>query len=266
MPKMKWIIGILLIALIACAPAEKPSETMEKPEVMEKETTPVEKTPTQTTPTEMTKQPTTTTTQPATTPPQETTTQVVVEQKDTMNPQIKDLLKRVDEKVKSVSYLYGGTETKNLFLDTYYLKGDQVKIKKYSEDYYVKDGYYDNVYVNLGIACCEELSRCRSHNVDNTGKTFEIDTSTLYMPKTPIQWAKEIPANAKVLGPQTIDERSVTYIQYTQDGVQYDIWLDDTYGVAHKVVVNTEQGPITYKFNDMNFNSLKDTDFDAPCD
>lgn len=263
MKKIGIIAILLLVVLAACAPQEvkkeeAPAEIME--EKITVETPKVETTPVQT---ETGREP------PKMPLPSErqdtTTTEVVVEQKTEMNPQLRDLLKRADEKLSSLQYLYGGTTTKNLFLDTYMVKGTKTKIKKYSEDYYVREGYYDTIYVDLAIACCEEPTRCKSHNVDNTGKKFEVDVNTLSIPKTPYQWVKEIPTSATVVGPQTMDERSVTYIKYSKDGSDYEMWIDDTYGVVHKVVVMTNGNEVIHKFNDMRFNGLKDTEFNAPC-
>ncbi len=184
-----------------------------------------------------------------------------------MSPQLRDLLKRADEKLTSLQYLYGGTETGNLFLDTYFVKGEKMKIRKYEESYYVREGYYDTVYVHLGIACCEVLDRCRSHNVDNTKTNFAVDASMLKLPKTPYQWVKEIPPDAVIVGPQTFNQRSVTHLKYTKDGMEVLMWVDDTYGVPHKIVLTDQNGnEIRYQYNDMLFNGLKDTNFDAPCD
>lgn len=187
--------------------------------------------------------------------------------KEQMSPQIRDLLKRAQEKLTSMQYLYGGTATKNLFLDTYSVKGDKVKIKKYEENYYVRDGYFDAIYVNDAVGCCEELSRCRSHNVDNTNKKFDVDVESLNVPLTPKQWLLDIPASAKVVGPQTFNERSVTYIKYVnKDGNEVGMWIDDTYGIPHKIVVTGSDGSeIKHQFNDLRFNGLKDSDFVPPC-
>jgi hypothetical protein len=142
-----------------------------------------------------------------------------------------------------------------------------MKIEKYSEDYYVREGYYDAVYIDLSIACCEELSRCKSANVDNTNKKFEVDVASLNVPKTPYQWTKEVPADAKIAGPQTFNERSVTAIKFFKDGLEYEMLIDDTYGVPHRVIATDGSGNVVkHQFNDMQFNSLKENDFNAPCD
>jgi hypothetical protein len=265
-----WVLGIIaLIFLAACTPAAMPAK-QEAP-VTEKEASPVKTT---------TQEAQKTASEPmvaklpparplpserqATQPP---ASEVVVTQKATMSPALRDLLKRADEKVSSIQFLYGGTDTSDLFLDTYLVKGTKMRVKKYKENYYVREGYYDNIYVDSAAGCCEELSRCKSANVDNTNKKFDIDLSLLKTPKTPYQWIKEVPSDAQIVGPQTVNSRSVTFIKYNiPDGSEVQMWVDDNYGVPHKVVVVDKNGnPRKYQFNDMVFNTLKDADFVAPC-
>lgn len=258
-----WVLGIIaLLFLAACAPQAMPER---------KETAPMEeKEPVAAAPmTQKETAPETGRTAPVRALPSERTqppSEVVVEQKVTMSPALRDLLKRADEKISSLKFLYGGTDTSDLFLDTYMIKGNKMKIKKYEEDYYVREGYYDNVYVDQGVGCCEERARCKSANIDNMGKKFEVDSSTLKLPKTPYEWTKDIPADAQIVGPQTVNSRSVTFLKYSlPDGSEVQMWVDDTYGVPHKVIIAKGESQIKHQFNDMDFNSLKDADFVAPC-
>lgn len=200
-----------------------------------------------------------------------TTTEVVVEEKQEMSPQLRDLLKRHVDKIKTFRALPGGTVTNNLFLDTYFwlVKDGQVtktKIKKYEESYYVRAGYYDTVYVDLKVGCCEDPARCKSHNVDNTGQKFDVDVSSLNMIKSPIEWIKEVPANAQIVGPQTFDQRSVTFIKFDRDGTEVQMWVDSTYGLPLKVVEVKNGQENKIQFNDPIYNDLAENDFDAPCD
>ncbi len=258
--KKMWIVAIVLMfVLAACAkPAEKPAVPVAQP--------PAEQAP----PAEQPPAPEVGVKPPSRPLPSERQDSppapVVTTEKVSMSPQLRDLLKRADEKLTSLQYLYGGTETGNLFLDTYFVKGEKMKIRKYEESYYVREGYYDTIYYSLGIACCEVLDRCRSHNVDNTKTKFAIDSSMVNMPKTPYQWVKEIPPDAVIVGPQTFNQRSVTHLKYMKDGMEVLMWVDDTYGVPHKIVINQNGNEIRYQYNDMLFNGLKDTNFDAPCD
>ena len=265
MKRILAFVTILLLALVACSPAAEPEKEavveekapVAPPKVEETVDRAPEPEP------EVGRQP------PARVPPSEKIAppeKVTVEPKEEMSPQLKSLLERSEGKLSSLQYLYGGTETGNLFLDTFYVRGDKMKIKKYDESYYVRENYYDNIYVHLSIGCCEEQSRCVSHNVDNTGKSYDVDVDALNVPKTPYQWVKEIPPNAEIIGPQTFNQRSVTYLKYTDsDGREVQMWVDDTYGVPHKIIVGEGDSQSRYQFNDMLFNGLRDNDFDAPC-
>lgn len=259
------LLALLVLAMAACtAPAAKQTEQTQE---TVKETTQETTAPTQTEPETGRTPPPPAGPLPSERHETETTPTVTVEQPKEMNPALRDLLKKADEKITSLSYLFGGSETGNLFLNTYYIKQDKMKIKLYEEDYYVRDGYYDTIYVADAVGCCEELSRCKSHNIDNTGKPFEVDVSTLKVPKTPYQWVKEIPADAQILGPQTVNSRSVTQIKYKNPaGEEIVQWIDQTYGVPHKVEHMVGETKITYQFNDMKFNQLKDAEFDPICD
>src|SRR5574341_1426408 len=116
--KAHWIIGILLLLLLAaCAPQAMPERKEAAP--LEAEKAPaVEKEPAQT---EVRTAPTRPL--PSERVDTQPTTEVQVESKATMSPALRDLLKRADEKLSSLQYLYGGTDTNNLFLNTYLVKG-----------------------------------------------------------------------------------------------------------------------------------------------
>lgn len=277
--KKMLIIGIvlLLITAIACSKEspsvdvepgtdEVPVEQPEQAEATQPETQPMPETK----PATETTEPEIGRTEPERPLPSErqTTEPETTEAKQELNPKIKDLIQRKNEKLKSVQFLYGGTSTGNLFLNTYMLKGDQVKVRKFSEDYYVRDGYYDTVYVGAGLACCEEQARCKSHNVDNTNVSYVPTDADLNIPTTPMQWMDKIQANAKLVGPQTVDQRSVTYMVYTDKaGKEVHMWVDDTYGVPHKVEIREGDDLLErHQFNDMQFNGLKDEDFEPPCE
>ncbi|MBS3147951.1 hypothetical protein J4219_03650 [Candidatus Woesearchaeota archaeon] len=266
----KSFVIVLLLLLVACAKA--PTVVEQTPIESEVGSEGVQSSPAQSQVTEPVAQqePAIGVTAPVRPLPSErvdsSSTTTVTAPKEQLSPQIRDLLKRAEEKLTSMQYLYGGTATKNLFLDTYLLKGDKMKVKKYEENYYVRDGYFDTIYVNDAIGCCEELSRCKSHNVDNTNKKFDVDVESLNVPLTPKEWLLDIQSSAKVVGPQTFNERSVTYIKYQKDGNEVSMWLDDTYGIPHKIVITSTDGSeIKHQFNDLKFNGLKDVDFVPPC-
>ena len=265
--KKIWIVAILaLLILAACTPKAPPAEKQAVP-VAEK--APVEeKAPEPITAPEVGR---VAPARPLPSERQQPPAPIPTVAKLETNPALRDLLKRADEKISSLQYLYGGTATNNLFLDTYMVKGTKMRIHKYPANYYVREGYYDNIYFDLGattgVGCCVEQARCKSANVDNTGKKFDVDVSTLNVPQTPYQWTKQIPANAQIVGPQTFNQRSVTFIKYTDsDGSEVQMLIDDTYGVPHRVLMTDKNGNvIKHQFNDMVFNTLKDGDLAAPC-
>lgn len=190
-----------------------------------------------------------------------------------LDPQIKDLVSRADEKVKSYSFLYGGPETNFIFKDTYIIKGDKIKVQKYEEDYYVRANETTHVYLDTAeqtaTGCCETRARCLTPNDDYTKAKYVFDFAELNakLPKTPYQWLKEIPSTAKVKGSETFNTRSITVISYEkEDGSTVHMKLDDTYGLPHQVVITDGENEIgKYQFNDLNFNSWKDEDFVPPC-
>jgi len=268
----KTLVGlVLLLVLIACAPAQEQTKANEVADQVKEQSTEETEAPQTTQPTKTaTVKETTSTKQETTKQPTQTSTQPKTETKQAdMDPQIRDLKQRAEDKVKSLSYIYGGTETGNLFLDTYHIhltEGEKIKVQLFEEDDYVRDGHYTHIYLHESVACCEIPNRCKSHNVDNTGIAFEYDSEGHRLPKTPYQWTRDIPASATVIGPQTIDERSVTYLGWKQDGRDYFGWFDDTYGVAHKIEVRDGENLVMrYQFNDLIFNSLKADDMVPPC-
>lgn len=275
---MKKLLVALVFALfiIACAPAQEPTDAKDvadevaKQDMKDTEDTMAKDMVKEPAPEQQEQmEPEVGRTPPKQTPPStkvESQPPVETAPKTDMDPQIRDLMQRAEEKIKNIQYIYGGTSTGNLFLDTYMVMGDKVKIKKFEEDNYVLEGYYDTLYLNEGVACCEVQNRCKSHNVDNTNKAFEIDAESIKVPTTPYQWVKSIPANAKVVGPQTFDERSVTYITWTKDGLEYKGWFDDTYGIAHKVEIYQGEDLVEkHQYNDLVFNNLKEADFVPAC-
>ncbi len=257
--KKLWIVCALFILLVACAPAaEKPAEEVTK-EVVKEEPVVGRKPPVRALPSERVDEGVV----PAPSEP------VSQPSEPSVSPELRDLLERADAKVSNLKYLFGGTDTGNLFTDGYAIKGTKLVIYKYKEDYYVREGYYDTVFVDTvaktAVGCCIQPARCISHNVDNTGKKFDVDYASLNIPKTPYQWTKEVKSGT-IVGPQTFNSRSVTYVKSVRDdGAEVQLWIDDTYGVPHKVVVVKDGQEKKYQFNDMTFNSLKDADFNPPC-
>jgi len=227
-------------------------------------------------------------TPPAITPPSEKIDYSLPEEKETveaeaapvkkkLDPAIKDLIDRSENKVNNYAFLYKGPESNNVAKDTYYLffkdgQLNKMKIKKYEEDNYIRANESTHMYIDVAgksvVGCCEVLSRCISGNVDNTKKNFSFDYAdfTGKMPKMPHQWLRDIPEGAVVKGTETREAKTVTTITYTKDGKDYEMKLNSNYGLPQIVTVRSGENIVAaYEFNDFVFNGNKESDFKAPC-
>lgn len=187
---------------------------------------------------------------------------VTVEQSAQMSPVLKDLLSKADYKIKSYKYIL--TEPPmNRALNTYYVKGDKIKIKLFEENAYKLGEYYDTVYLDRAnhraTARCENDKRCVTGGQDYTKQVFEADYNK-YNTKTPMEWLKEI-TFAEIIGPEVVDSKSTTKIRSVQNGKTTDLWIHNTYGMPVQVVVTHEDSTKdTYKFSDNVFNQITDSD------
>lgn len=254
MKKILCLISILMIVvmLAGCEKTAEPIPTQQE----QKTTVAVQKQ------TEQVAEPTVTTqveTLPAKPTMQET---VRVEQSAQMSPMLKELLSKADYKVKSYKYLL--TEPPlNRALNTYYVKGDKIKIQLFEENAYKLGEYYDTVFLDRAnhraTARCENDKRCITSGQDYTKQVFEVDYNK-YNTKTPSEWLKEI-TYAEIIGPEVFDSKSTTKIRSVQSGKTTDMWIHNTYGLPVQVVVTHEDGAKdTYKFTDSVFNQVTDSD------
>lgn len=244
----------MLVFLVACAPQEVPegvkkeARKAQEPETVVQATGP---------------EPAVTVTQQEVQaiPEQETTPSIP---EPVMPAELKELLGRADEKVKSYQYLLGEPPD-NRLLDTYYVMGDKIKIKLFEYDPYDIDNYFDTVYLDdeakTAFGFCENKKRCVSKTLDNTKKKWELDYSQ-YRKKTPYEWLQEIPPTASIVGPQVHESRSATLISYEESGGGVvEMWIDDTYGLPVKIVKSTPAGEkLVWNFNDFTANALKESD------
>lgn len=277
MMKKILVVLTLVLMLVACAPKEAPDYEMSDMENGEEPAEPAQPEPAAEPEKEEKKE--VGRTPPAYTPPSEKKrapepepeTKADSKESD-VDPALRDLLKRADEKVKSYSYLYRGPESGDVAKDTYYIKGDWIKVQYYEEDYYIRENETTHVYIDAdaqtAYGCCEVPSRCFTPEQDLRNTRFVLDYAEEYgdLPKTPYQWLQEI-KDAKIVGTETFNTRSVTVIEYDRpDGSTVHMKIDDTYGMPHQVVITSGENELArHQFNDMNFNSYSDSDFVPPC-
>ncbi|MBI4016580.1 MAG: hypothetical protein HY363_02700 [Candidatus Aenigmarchaeota archaeon] len=187
-------------------------------------------------------------------------TAVIVEKTEQMSPELRELLGKADQKVKSYKYLYS-ISADNKFPHNYFIKGNYIKIKLFEVDPYIIDNYYDAVYLDTrnkkAYGYCENLKRCLGRDVDNTKKVFNL-TYVDYRVKTPYEFLKDI-AYAEIIGPEVVENRQTTKIRQANGDILTDIWLDETYGMPRRIrVTQGEKVLKTYNFADMTFNTVKD--------
>ncbi|MBW3005123.1 hypothetical protein KY310_04795 [Candidatus Woesearchaeota archaeon] len=253
--------GLLLALLVACAPmeAKEKDNTTKKEEVKESTTdkeTVAEKV------VEPKKETTTATETKQAEPAPKTETKTTAPAN--LPEAIKARIDAANTKLTSMSYLYGSPENKGRFLDTYHVLGDKIKVKLYEDNYYVVDDYFDTVYLDDALKTatgrCEHQRRCISANTDNTKKIFTVSYAD-YRRKTPYEWLSDIPATAKVDGPEVVDKRSALKIQYPKGENKVEMWLDGTYGAPLQVkITDPEDNEEFYQFANVQFNSLKKED------
>jgi hypothetical protein len=181
-----------------------------------------------------------------------------------VSKELQDLLSKADQRVKSYKYLELILPDKKQ-PDTIYVKGSRIKIKLYEYDPYVPENYFDTVYLETStktaVGRCESNKRCVWRNGDNTKKDFPVSYDK-YLPKTPYQMLKDIPATATVLGPEVHESRETTKVQYGMGDKTVTAWIDVSYGIP--LEMREEPAGKTYKFNDVLFNTIKDEDVTPP--
>jgi len=185
-----------------------------------------------------------------------------------MSKELQALLNVADQKLKSYKYLELIIPIKEQ-PDTIWVKGTKMKIKLYEYDPYVADTYFDTVYLDTVaktiVGRCENRKRCIWPQGDNTKKLWTDLGYDQFRRKTPYEMLKQIPSTATITGPEVHENRATTKIEYDEAGKHHIVWIDDTYGIPVEIQITTSDGMrTTYKFNDLQFNTVIDADVTAP--
>ncbi|MBW2986314.1 hypothetical protein KY333_03000 [Candidatus Woesearchaeota archaeon] len=260
--------SFLLMLVVACAPADRADAEKTTEEV--KDTTAV-KEPTSE---KQTVEEKVVETKPKTTETKEETTETKPAEKTetktapTKIPeQVKEIVDKADSKLVSMGYLYGGPENDGRFLDTYYVKGDKIKVKLYEDNIYVTEGYFDTVYLNIvektATARCENRKRCISGNTDNMNKVLDANYDD-YRRKLPYEWLQDI-TTPTVIGEEVVDKRSVLKIEYPKKDTMVEMWLDKSYGVPLQIkTIYPNEDEELFQFTNVQFNTLKEEEMVPP--
>ncbi len=175
---------------------------------------------------------------------------------------IQELITKAQTKVKSYKYLLS-EPPENRFLNTYFIKGDKLKVKIYEGNAYKVGEYYDTVYLDLAgktaTARCEDDRRCVYAGEDYTRKVFEADYNE-HITKIPTTWLDGL-TSAELIGPEVVQDNSAIKIKTTRPGKIIEMWLHVTYGIPIQIAVTVSGKPTEmYKMADISFNNLKDSD------
>jgi hypothetical protein len=144
-----------------------------------------------------------------------------------------------------------------------------IRVDLYPYDPPKLEDYWDTVFLNPekkeAKIYCLNPSNCQSKNIDKTKQT-EIVEYEDYIKLTPYDWLLKIPNQAKVIGNELLDKKTVTKFQFTaNDGNIYTFWLDVVYGLPLQIeVVSPEDIKVRYSFKDMTINAEKSKDFIPP--
>ena len=161
------------------------------------------------------------------------------------------------QKVKSYTFYYIDSTTQ-LQADQWFVKGDRAAVKLYEPNYWDREEWVDTVYLDFArrtaVGYCENWQKVRC--TDNN-RMFTIALAP-FDKKLPTYWLSQIPAEAQVMGSETIDERFVTKIQWTEGGKTYTMWMDNTFGIPIKVLIEGGREPEEFYYKDMAFNAVKE--------
>ena len=189
--------------------------------------------------------------------------------------ELKELMDKLDKKVKNFKYTFGEppltTEINTYAVQLENSKGEKellIRVDLYEYEPTKIQDYWDTVFINPATKeakiYCLDRTACQTKELDKRNQT-EIVEYTKYYKKTPYEWAKEIPKDAQLIGPEVLDKKSVTKFEYTaEDGTRYSVWLDNTYGIPMQVVAKQNGAELKYMFKDMEINREEDAYFIAP--
>lgn len=244
------VVSLALVLLIACAPAQQPPA----PQPAQPPAEPAAPQPAPAA-------------QPAEAPGPEPV-KPAAQVPPSVSQELQALLSIADQKLKSYKYLELIIPDKEQ-PDTIWIKGTKIKIKLYEYDPYVADTYFDTVYLDTTtksiVGTCESNKRCIWPQGDNTKKRWTDLNYDQYRRKTPYEMLKQIPATATITGPEVHENRATTKVEYDEAGKHFIYWIDDTYGIPVEVrIMTSDEARTTYKFNDLQFNTVIDADVTAP--
>ncbi|MBI4140976.1 DUF2092 domain-containing protein [Candidatus Woesearchaeota archaeon] len=198
-------------------------------------------------------------------PPAPIENNVIIEKSRRLSPELRDLLQKADNEVKSMTYLYAESPG-NIGFDTHFIKGTKIKIAIFEKNDYAVDDYFNIVYLDTtdqtAHGTCENRKRCLTKIVDNTKRVYDLNYND-YRTKTPYEWIKDV-EYAEITGYEMINNKAVTKIEFEQNEIKTEMWVDNRYGLPHRIIITDNGEETTYSFKNLLVNTVKDTDVISP--
>ncbi len=225
MRKILLIFGVLaLVFIVSCAPAQTTQQTTTAPPQ----------------PKEDVKQPVE---QPS-----------IIQPKQEISAEVKELLDKSKTRVKNIYYKYRGPETSktgdNFF--EFYVKDTKIKYipAREIQSLDLPDSY-DVIFIDKTAETA--ISYCEATYCAYKGKKADLNYDEAYI-KTVLDWVDGI-TDAKKVGEEIIDERNTWKVE-ANNGI---LWIDTFYGIPLKIESNGK----TYRFQQISANSVQDSDVTA---
>ena len=157
-----------------------------------------------------------------------------------IEPRMKDLLTRADKKVKSFSYLLAPPPDQ-LGRNKWYVKGSQIRVELYDDNYVEPEIYYDNIFIDtikktaVGVCVSQRTARCAK-----PGQEFTQDYGDT-MVKTPYQWLKSIKGTPKIISTELLYDRKVDVVEYKDGSDTVTQWVDQFSGLTVRVQIGDDK-------------------------
>jgi len=179
-------------------------------------------------------------------------------EEEVLTEEIKAILDRVDEIVRSYSYLYA-LPPSEISGSMIYIKGNKMKITLKETSVYGFQDYIDTIYVDFvaktASGYCEDA---RIQACANKSKKTVLDFNQ-YNIKTPYQWLKEIPV-AKKVASVIVWDRNADVLEHVEGDIRYTYWIDSFSGIPVKIIINGPGGHVINEFRYLSVNYLNDED------
>jgi len=247
---MKRLILLLVILLLACGKGDLVDDTTEADMVKDEptEAEPAEAAKAEPAPKEAE------TSEPVEKVVQESPPPVEVAPTEKENsPQVKALLKRYEDKVKSYEFYYAPPPD-NLARDHYFVKGNRVKIELFEKNVAQRDDYFDTIYLNLETKsakryCIKGGILCKDFK---QGQDTSYDEYSLQFPH---EYVSQI-VKADITGSETLYDRRTMKLSYELGGILHYAWVDEYSGLPVRVQKGEGKKAPKWEFREFGINSV----------